>query len=86
VIATRVGGAAEVIEDGENGILVEPNDVEALRREAVKLCRDTELGRTIGKRGMLSVRERFTADHMVSRFMALYQTWLTAGGERKRAA
>jgi glycosyltransferase involved in cell wall biosynthesis len=30
VIATRVGGVPEVVHDGENGLLVEPNDVEAL--------------------------------------------------------
>jgi colanic acid/amylovoran biosynthesis glycosyltransferase len=30
VIATRTGGVAEVLEDGVNGLLVEPGDVEAL--------------------------------------------------------
>src|SRR5581483_11374230 len=30
VIATRVGGVPEVVRDGENGLLVEPNDVDAL--------------------------------------------------------
>ncbi len=35
VIATRTGGVAEVVRDGENGLLVEPGDVEALA-EAIR--------------------------------------------------
>jgi glycosyltransferase involved in cell wall biosynthesis len=76
VIATRVGGAEEVIEDGVNGILIPPDDSEAIYRETMSLYKDPELRDAIAKRGMISVRERFTADQMVDRFIGLYENWM----------
>jgi glycosyltransferase involved in cell wall biosynthesis len=82
VIATRVGGADEVIEDGENGILVHPDDVDALYSETVRLYRDPELRNAIAGRGMDSVRRRFTADKMVDDVIELYERWVPADGSK----
>ncbi len=38
VIASRIGGIMEMVEDGKGGRLVEPNDAEALRRVALELA------------------------------------------------
>jgi glycosyltransferase involved in cell wall biosynthesis len=76
VIATRVGGAQEVITTGENGILVEPDDSDAIYREIVRLMNDPELRDAIAKKGMSSVRERFTIPVMTERLMSLYERWL----------
>ena len=76
VIATRVGGAEEVIEDGVNGILIPPDDPEAIYRAALRLWGDSELRDAIARRGMISVRERFTADQMVDRLIGLYKSWV----------
>jgi glycosyltransferase involved in cell wall biosynthesis len=43
VIATRTGGVAEVVHDGENGIVVEPNDVDALTQAIEHFFADSEL-------------------------------------------
>ena len=43
VIATRTGGVAEVVRDGENGLVVEPNDVEALADAIERFFADREL-------------------------------------------
>lgn len=76
VIATRVGGADEVINSGENGILVPADDIDPLIRETVRLYRDPELRNTVAENGLASVRERFTADRMVDKLMMLYSRWV----------
>ncbi len=43
VIATRTGGVAEVVEDGVNGLIVEPGDVAALTAAIRLFCTDGEL-------------------------------------------
>lgn len=80
VIATRVGGAEEVIENGENGILIDPDDPDAIYRETLRLYRDRAVRDTIAEKGMISVRESFTAEKMVARLMELYQSWMPTGG------
>ena len=76
MIATDVGGANEVIESDVNGILIEPDDTEAIRREVVGLYRDSERREKMADAGMRSVRERFTAEQMVERQYALYRDWM----------
>src|SRR5207247_8341195 len=43
VIATRTGGVAEVVADGENGIVVEPDDLDALTHAIERFFADSEL-------------------------------------------
>lgn len=76
VIATDVGGANEVIEGGVNGILIEPNDIEAISGEVTRLYRDEELRLEIADAGRANVRANFTAEQMVERQFALYESWL----------
>lgn len=76
VIATNVGGAAEVIDNGVNGFLIEPNDVTAIHDKVVELCQDAELRNGIGSAGRKSVCERFTAEHLVECHLELYERWL----------
>lgn len=76
VVATNVGGASEVIVSGENGVLIEPNDVEAIASEVIRLSRDPELRRQFGDAGRKIVTENFTAEQMVKRQVELYESWL----------
>lgn len=76
VIATDVGGAKEVIEDGVNGILIEADQPDAIHHWAVRLFSDERLRREIADAGQRSVRERFTAGKMVDKQFALYEKWI----------
>ena len=76
VIATDVGGANEVIENGVSGLLIEPDDIEAIHEAIMRLYNDRELLGRIRGVGSKSVRERFTARQMVDRHMELYSQWL----------
>lgn len=75
VVASRIGGLPEVVEDGETGILVPPGDVEALRRAIDRLLSDTSLRQRLA----LGARRRaaqFSADLIVPRIEALYRDLL----------
>lgn len=76
VIATRVGGVAEVIENGINGILIEPNDKQQMADEIIRLCCDVEIRKRLGKAGRETVIASFTAEQMVERQAAIYKKWL----------
>lgn len=58
VVASRAGGPTEIVEDGRNGFLVEPADVNALARTLGRLARDPELRRQVVAQGRASA-ERF---------------------------
>jgi len=57
VVATNVGGIPEIIESGQNGILVEVDNEGKLAGAIVKVLSDKSLARTITENGMKKVRE-----------------------------
>ena len=61
VVATRVGGIPEVIEDGVNGYLVDPGDIETLASRVATLIDDPALRARLGEAGRARVEQNFTA-------------------------
>ena len=62
VIATRVGGLPEVIEDGSSGLLFEKNDIEAMAQAMVRLIRSPDLRQQMGLRGRSLAETKFNID------------------------
>ncbi len=73
VVATRVGGIPELVQDGKNGILVEPGEVDRLHEALVTLVRDPVRARDWGQKAATHARERFHAQAMVSQVEAVYR-------------
>jgi len=72
VIATRVGGVPEIIRTGENGILVEPRDPEALARAMTwALTNPAQAGQLV-RHGQAVVRQRFSVEAMVKATNCVY--------------
>ena len=72
VIASRVGGLPEIIQHGENGLLVENNVAEiadAIRR----LENDPELAQRIGRAARQTVKDQFSIEQMVANTVAAYR-------------
>lgn len=71
VVATRIGGVTEVVQDGEGGYCVEPNDVAGFADRLLLLLRDASLRVTQGERGRLRYQKHFTAERMAREYAAL---------------
>jgi glycosyltransferase involved in cell wall biosynthesis len=72
IVATRAGGIPEVVEDGTNGLLVEPRDHQAMAAAIERLLEDAELRARMAAAGSARVRERFTVERMVAETAAVY--------------
>jgi glycosyltransferase involved in cell wall biosynthesis len=59
VVATKIGGVPLVIEDGVNGLLCRPGDVEALKRTISRVVEDVSLRERLGRRARASVESDY---------------------------
>jgi glycosyltransferase involved in cell wall biosynthesis len=67
VIASRIGGVPDIIEDGVNGLLVEPRNYEQLSQAILYLLKNDDLREDLGKAARNTVEKNFTWDIIVSR-------------------
>ncbi len=67
VVASRAGGAMEIIEDGVNGCLVPPGDAAALGETLAGLLKNPISRRTLAKAGHATASERFSLHAMLER-------------------
>lgn len=72
VVATRVGGNAELVVDGVTGFLVNPGDAEGIASRTEALLGDPAMRARMGAAGHTRVLERFTAERMVEDTVRLY--------------
>ncbi len=84
-ISTDVSGVGELIENGVSGLLVPPDDIDALARDLERLVRNPRLRQRLAGQGTRIVGERF--DHRVTNaeLIALFDATLGAGATRKAA-
>jgi glycosyltransferase involved in cell wall biosynthesis len=79
VVATDVGGVADVVADGETGLLARRDDVEAIAAAMVRLAGDRELRLRAGKAGRARVRRRFMPERLVADMEEIYSRLLATG-------
>ncbi len=80
VVATDVGGVADVVADGLDGILVPEGDIEALAAALGRLARDRELALRMGVAGSERVVERYRVERLVDDVDRLYRELLEDAG------
>ena len=71
-IASRVGGLAEVLRDGETGLLVEVGDVDGIASALSHLAGDAAFARRLGEAAAREQREKYTLERMVSEYLEVY--------------
>lgn len=76
VIATRVGGVPEAVQDGVTGELVEPGDAEGLAAAMGRLLGSEQLRRRLGDRGRFEWERSFRSEAMVDATAHLYEELL----------
>lgn len=89
-VATSVGGNIELLDAhlnkgekiasgyhiGNNGVLVQPKDVSGLAQALVRLLRDDDLSRELGRRARKYVEERFSLGKVMDEYVNLYYNLL----------
>ncbi|MBI1749151.1 MAG: glycosyltransferase [Acidobacteria bacterium] len=78
VVASRVGGTPELVDEGVNGYLVPVGDAEAMARRMLELLRDPVLRRAMGEAGRARVEREFVPARMKQRLEELYDNRLRA--------
>jgi glycosyltransferase involved in cell wall biosynthesis len=84
VVATDVGGTAEALLDGANGVLVPPGDPRAMAGAVTQLLDNPARARELGSSAKRTIDERFSLDRMVGATEALYDHLLSR--KQRRAA
>jgi glycosyltransferase involved in cell wall biosynthesis len=87
IVATRVGGIPELIEDGVHGLLVPPGDPAGLAAAVGRILRDPGLARRLGDTARRRQQAEFDLDVVVRRLESLYVTLYeraAANGARRR--
>lgn len=73
VIATRVGGIPEIIENNVSGVLVEPKDVRSLTSNIQLLISSPQLRKTYGENLRAKVQNNFNLEKMMSETRKIYE-------------
>ena len=72
VVATRVGGLGEIIVEEKSGLLVEPENPEAIASAVIRLAKDSAYRHQVACEGQQVVESRFSVDRMSSRYRQAY--------------
>ncbi len=77
VVATNVGGNAEAVKDGISGLIVPPEDPEALSAAIASLLSDPARANAMGTAGRALVADNFTTEVMMTRITTAYSNLLS---------
>ena len=84
VVATRVGGLPEIVEDGETGYVVPPRDERALAEAIVRLLRDPALRRRLGTNGKRKLERECSPKRVAEQTLAVYELVVRESAFRPR--
>jgi glycosyltransferase involved in cell wall biosynthesis len=73
VISTNVGGVSEIIKDGENGILIESKNPQAIRDAIISIISDSDRAKKLSAKLKKSVAENFSFEEMAERTEWVYK-------------
>lgn len=79
IVATNVPGCRDVVQDGVNGLLVPPNDANALASALAMLLLDPLLRSKMSKQARLLAEQRFASKHIITQTQKLYLELLHGG-------
>ncbi|MCP4267539.1 MAG: glycosyltransferase family 4 protein [Candidatus Brocadiaceae bacterium] len=73
VVASRVGGIPEVINDNENGILVDSRDPKVYAEKCIYLLNNQYLRNNLGNSANKTIENSFSSRHMAESYLELYK-------------
>lgn len=72
VVASRLGGIVDAVENGQNGLLVPPDDPTTLADTLLRVAEDKELANHLGEAGRERAKKLFSWESIAERHLALY--------------
>jgi colanic acid/amylovoran biosynthesis glycosyltransferase len=84
VVATRIAGIPELVEDGVSGLVVAPGHVEALADAIERLAEDPALRLELGRRGREKVAREFSIDESARRLEVFFARTLASGSPSRQ--
>ena len=76
IVSTRVGGIPDIIQDGINGFLIQPGDVQAIGDRIVKLLQDRSLKQKMGERNAMEAKNKFDVNVVIKQLCQIYHELL----------
>ncbi|MDD5561073.1 MAG: GT4 family glycosyltransferase PelF [Candidatus Omnitrophica bacterium] len=77
VVATKVGGVIDIIEDGKNGLLVPPADHKSMADAVLRIFEDTQLAQNLAENAYIKIKEKYTVELMVKNTLDVYREALS---------
>jgi len=73
IVATKVAGTVEIM-NPQLGVLVPPDDIEAICNAVVKLCKDESMRKQVGELARIEVVKKYSWEHLSSGFLKICET------------
>ena len=77
VVASRIGGIVDIIQDGENGLLTFPEEPRSIANAILRLLKDEGLARSIAAKARKDVEEKYSLTTMSEKTLGVYQEALS---------
>jgi len=77
VVASRIGGLAEIVQHGKTGLLVPPKDVDALTGALNQILQNRELAEQMGREGRKYALKHFNYEEFLDKILLLYESMLS---------
>ena len=81
VVASRVGGVPEVVDDGVTGCLADVGDIEKMSEDAARLLSGEAARREMGRRARESAVGRYSTDLVIPQYIDFYERVIAASKE-----
>ena len=78
-VVTDTGGSHEIVEDGVSGVVVPGGNASALAQGIIRVLKDDDLARSLGREARRAAKRDLSADVSASRVMDIYDCVLTSG-------
>ena len=73
VVATRVGGVVDIIDEEKTGLMVMPRDADAMSAAVLRILNNKNFAKKLTEAATIKLHENYTLEHMASRTLAVYK-------------
>lgn len=73
IVATKIGGTEEVVENKKNGILVEPDNVGQLANGIIMLLSQPEIAHRLGREARRTIEESYSISIVAQKYLKVYE-------------